>query len=99
MFDEIDGLNVTIAKFTLGALVATPNALAQVPNEEIFLALSRHARGDWGTLDHEDMEANDQALKRGGRLLSSYQSSGNVKFWIITEADRSVTTVLLPEDY
>jgi len=62
-------------------------------------ALQRHVRGDWGNLDDEDKQANEDALHRGSRLLSSYQTSQNVKFWIITEADRSVTTVLLPEDY
>jgi hypothetical protein len=87
------------AKFPLGQTVATPNALAHIPNDEILNALSRHVRGDWGTLDKEDLESNEQALQRGGRLFSSYLSSQSVKFWIITECDRSVTTVLLPEDY
>lgn len=96
MFDD---LTVTVSKFGLGALVATPSALANVSQDEILVALSRHASGDWGDLDQEDKEANDQALKRGGRLLSEYRSIENVKFWIFTEADRSVTTVLLPEDY
>jgi hypothetical protein len=87
------------AKFPFGRIVATPNALTQIPNEEILKALSRHLQGDWGTLDSEDWKANERALKQGGRLFSAYQSSQNEKFWIITEADRSVTTILLPEDY
>jgi hypothetical protein len=87
------------AKFPIGQIVATPNALASIANDEILLALSRHVQGDWGTLDKEDWNANEQALQHGGRLLSAYHSSQNVKFWIITEADRTVTTVLLPEDY
>ena len=87
------------AKFLLGQLVATPNALASVPNDEILLALSRHVRGDWGTLDKEDWDSNEQALKHGGRLFSQYHTIQSVKFWIITECDRSVTTVLLPKDY
>lgn len=99
MSDQPVGCVVFTAKFFLGQMVATPNALAVIPNDEILIAMARHARGDWGNLDREDWEANEQALKMGGRLLSSYLSSGNVKFWIITEADRSVTTVLLPEDY
>ncbi len=86
-------------KFTFGRLVATPNALAAIPNEEILVALGRHLQGDWGTLDTEDWNANDSALAHGERLFSAYVSTGNVKFWIITECDRSVTTVLLPEDY
>ena len=86
-------------KFSLGQVVATPNALAAIPGDEIQNALSRHVRGDWGTLDAEDLNANERALRSGGRLFSSYHSNQNVKFWIITECDRSVTTVLLPEDY
>jgi hypothetical protein len=87
------------AKFTLGQIVATPHALTAIHPEEILKALSRHVRGDWGTLDAEDLNANERALRFGGRLFSSYHSSQNVKFWIITECDRAVTTVLLPEDY
>lgn len=87
------------ARFPLGQIVATPNALTQIPNEEIMSALSRHVRGDWGTLDPDDLNANECALQQGGRLLSAYRSRRNIKFWIITEADRTVTTVLLPEDY
>lgn len=87
------------AKFSLGQLVATPNALAHVTSDEIQLALARHLQGDWGTLDKEDLESNDRALEHGGRLFSQYHTVQNVKFWIITECDRSVTTVLLPEDY
>lgn len=86
-------------KFSLGQVVATPNALNQIPNDEILTALSRHVRGDWGTLDVEDLHSNERALQKGGRLFSAYHSSQKIKFWIITEADRSVTTVLLPEDY
>ncbi len=86
-------------KFPFGQIVATPNALHHIPNDEILVALTRHLQGDWGTLEDEDRNANDQALKRGGRLVSAYRSTQGVKFWIITEADRSVTTVLLPEDY
>jgi hypothetical protein len=86
-------------RFQLGHLVATPNALELIPNEEIFGAIKRHAGGDWGTLDAEDLQSNERALAHGGRLFSAYRSTAGVKFWIITEADRSATTVLLPEDY
>src|ERR1700733_4892284 len=82
-------------KFPLGDIAATPNALNTIPNDEILNALSRHVRGDWGTLDAEDLKSNERALQFGGRLFSSYLTSQNVKFWIITEHDRSVTTVLL----
>ena len=92
-------MSVQTARFSLGQTVATPNALNQIPNYEIILALSRHVRGDWGILEPEDLQSNERALQFGGRLFSSYLSSQNVKFWIITEHDRSVTTVLLPMDY
>ena len=83
----------------LGMIVATPNALANVSSEEIQRALQRHVIGDWGELDAEDKKANDLALESGERLLSAYKSATGTKFWIITESDRSVTTILLPEDY
>lgn len=90
---------VVAPRFQLGQLVATPNALEQIPNLEIIAALNRHVQCDWGGLDAEDKRANDHAFAQGGRLFSAYFSTAKVKFWIITEADRSVTTVLLPEDY
>ena len=90
---------VSLPKFPLGKVVATPNALQQVPETEILTALNRHAQGDWGDMPEEDQKTNDRALKDGGRLFSAYTSSTKVKFWIITEWDRSATTILLPEDY
>jgi hypothetical protein len=87
------------AKFPFGRIAATPNALNTISSDEILRALSRHVQGDWGTLEPEDREANEIALKQGGRLFSAYHSTQNIKFWIITECDRSATTVLLPEDY
>jgi hypothetical protein len=62
-------------------------------------ALNRHKSGDWGGLEEEDRQANDRALVEGTRILSAYHTGTGLKFWIVTEADRSVTTVLLPEDY
>jgi len=89
----------SLAKFRLGHLVSTPNALSQLPNEEILTAIQRHQFGDWGDVDEHDRRENDRALSEGTRLLSVYHTADGVKFWIITEADRSVTTVLMPEDY
>jgi len=86
-------------KFPLGHIVATPNALNEISQEEIQTALARHAQGDWGVLDAEDLKSNERALQSGGRLFSEYHSVQDIKFWIITECDRSVTTILLPEDY
>ena len=87
------------AKFSLGQIVATPNALAQLAQPDITLALSRHITGDWGELDEHDRQENELSLREGYRLLSAYQATNGTRFWIITEADRSVTTILLPEDY
>ena len=87
------------SKFPLGRLVATSNAVEALRSSDIELALSRHAMGDWGEVEPDDWEANEQALRLGGRLLSVYQSVSGARFWIITERDRSATTVLLPEDY
>ena len=87
------------AKFQSGRIVATRGLLAVISEEDIRSALSRHLSGDWGELPKEDRVSNGKALKEGDRLLSSYTSSNKVKFWIITEWDRSATTVLLPEEY
>lgn len=86
-------------KFALGQIVATAQAMAILTREDIQLALERHVRGDWGNLGKEDLRANEQALLDGARLLSVYESSAGEPFWIITEADRSSTTVSLPSDY
>ena len=83
----------------LGQIVATPNALSQVSAEEILHGLQRHRNRDWGNVDSSDRAANDQALQEGTRILSAYRTQAGVTYWIITEADRSVTTILLPEDY
>ncbi|MFO1486413.1 MAG: hypothetical protein U1F71_23825 [Verrucomicrobiaceae bacterium] len=85
--------------FPLGQLFATPGVLTDVAAEEISTAIARHAMGDWGDLNPEDIAENNRALKEGSRLLSAYRSVSRVKFWIITEWDRSVTTVLLPSEY
>jgi hypothetical protein len=87
------------ARFSLGRIVATADALAKLTQADILAAISRHQSGDWGTLDEHDREANDFALEHGERLLSVYSSEAGVKFYVITEWDRSATTVLLPEDY
>ena len=85
--------------FALGRLLMTPGVQEQVPPSEMLQALRRHAHGDWGELDEEDRRANDQGVKEGTRLLSSYHTKAGIKFWIVTEADRSATTLLLPDEY
>lgn len=87
-------------RFTLGKLVATPGAIrkAQEMGSPILRLIARHVSGDWGDMTEGDKQANEDALTNGGRILSAYVVDG-VKFWIITEADRSSTTILLPEEY
>lgn len=91
----------TKSKFPLGHLVATPGAISafERANEFIRPYLERHARGDWGDLDDHDKAENEFALGRSLRIFSAYHLANGTKVWIITEADRSVTTALLPEEY
>jgi hypothetical protein len=83
----------------LGRTVITANAQNILSTHDIHTALSRHQRGDWGETCPEDWKSNDWSLKNGERILSVYKSEEDEKFWIITERDRSATTVLMPEDY
>ena len=85
--------------FPLGSIVATPGVLELLTHEDIQRSLVRHVHGDWGVVEADDKRANDSALKRGERLLSAYHAKQGPKFWVITEADRSTTTVLLPDEY
>jgi len=102
-------------RFELGQLVATPGVLEVCSNVHLQKCLIRHLTGDWGCVCAEDKEENDQAVSAGNRILSAYPidpakpfegceagngaSHGENTLWIITEADRSVTTFLLPEEY
>ena len=85
----------------LGEIVATPAALKAIEEagQSPLEFLARHRQGDWGDVCDEDWNLNDEALTDGTRLLSAYKTKHNVKLWIITEWDRSATTVLLPEEY
>ena len=87
--------------FHLGDVVATPQSIYVLSESGMSVQslLQRHATGDWGDLCTEDMQANNDALQYGDRLLSSYVLSESCKVWVITEWDRSVTTVLLPSEY
>jgi hypothetical protein len=89
------------AKFSPGRVVATPRALAafEASGEDPLTFLHRHLAGDWGELDENDVRENELSLQRGWRIFSCYRLNTGVKFWIITEADRSVTTFLLPSEY
>jgi hypothetical protein len=92
----------TIPLFPAGQIVATPGALAllEQANKSPLEFLSRHLRGDWGEgFCPEDKTENELSLKNGFRLLSSYRVSETETLWVITEADRSLTTLLLPAEY
>jgi len=90
-----------VTLFGLGQLVATPDALAEIEasGDSLVGYLNRHVTGDWGDLDEHDRKENDLGLKHDLRILSAYILSSGVRIWIITEADRSSTCVLLPEEY
>ncbi|MDD2760526.1 MAG: hypothetical protein PHH11_09580 [Methylomonas sp.] len=87
--------------FSPGQVVATPGAIALMNGNQIqsLSLLVRHLTGDWGAVPSEDAKANLEALKIGARILSSYPLEGGARIWIITAADRSSTTFLLPEEY
>lgn len=89
------------SKFSLGQVVATPGALAALTEsgQAALQFVSRHAAGDWGDIDEHDRRENETSLREGLRLLSAYTLADGTKIWVITEADRSSTTVLLPEEY
>ena len=89
------------ARFSLGQTVATPGALAALTESGQSPAefLHRHVSGDWGEVDAEDQKANEDALIHGERLLSAYRTSKGERIWVITEADRSSTCALLPDEY
>jgi hypothetical protein len=91
--------NVPLSKFALGKIVITSAADEKVPPLDVSKAVMRHSLGDWGDVSAEDRDRNESALWEAGRLHSVHHARNGLVFWIITEADRSVTTVLLPDDY
>jgi hypothetical protein len=98
-----DFISIVIAhpatsKFDLGHTVITAHAASRLDRAAVNDAMRRHVSGDWGELPPEDAAQNEYALIHGERLFSAY-GNGENRFWIITERDRSVTTVLMPEDY
>jgi hypothetical protein len=86
-------------RFPLGDVMVTRQAFDRLAPEDIQRALQLHARGDWGLVCPEDRQSNEEALAEGLRLFSVYEDKSSTRFWIITEWDRSLTTVLLPGDY
>jgi hypothetical protein len=90
-----------VPKFPLGQVVSTPGALKALneTGQSPMTFLDRHVSGDWGDLDAEDRQENELSLIEGCRILSAYHLADGTKIWIITEADRSSTCVLLPDEY
>ena len=87
------------ARFLPGAVCATPSALEVLSQAHLLQLLQRHIHGDWGDTCQNDRTANEQAIGSGDRILSWYQVSGKIRILIITEADRSATTIMLSEEY
>ncbi len=92
---------IPVVRFPLGQVVATPGALAAMERNQVqpFTFLARHQAGDWGNLDPADIAENEYSVNRELRLLSAYALPDATRIWIITEADRSSTCILLPEEY
>jgi hypothetical protein len=101
MEKQMTDTNRLLQKFLLGRIVATPGALKALEqaNQNPFEFLERHEAGDWGELCEEDKRENEFSVRNGFRILSAYRTRNDVKIWIITEADRSVTTLLRPHEY
>ena len=105
---EVKARAYSLPLFSLGRILATPDALQVLTAMRLsaLRLLARHVRGDWGNLDEHDREQNKLAVLAGLRVLSAYEVERTIdgrvikqKFWVITEADRSSTTVLLPDEY
>lgn len=94
-------MNRLFPKFPLGRIVVTPGALRALEeaNQNPFEFLERHQAGDWGELCEEDKSENEFSVRNAFRILSAYRTRNEVKIWIITEADRSCTTLILPHEY
>ena len=92
---------LTESKFHLGEIISTTHSFEHCEKNRfaLFSYLARYANGDWGDVCKEDWKSNDEALKNGLRLLSEYKLPDGRRIWIITEWDRSATTLLFPEDY
>lgn len=90
-----------VPKFDLGRVLATPGAVAEFGRDAVCACVERHNAGDWGDVEPSDRRANDRDLRDGGRLLSAYQlgEGRDRRLWVLTEADRSHTTAMLPSEY
>ena len=101
MEKQITEINRLLSRFPLGGVVPTPRALRALEDasQTPFEFLERHQAGDWGEICEEDKKENQFSVQNGFRILSAYRTRNNVRIWVITEADRSATTLLKPEEY
>lgn len=90
---------VPVLVLDFGMVCVTQGATERLNKDDVRSALSRHIFGDWGIVDMDDWRENDLSLRNGFRILSAYVDRNSQKFWIVTEADRSTTTIMLPEEY
>ena len=94
-------MTTNVSRFPLGQTVATPGALEAMAaaNQQPYEFLNRHMVGDWGDLSEDDKRENEFSVDKELRIFSAYYTGNGDRLWVITEADRSVTTLLLPEEY
>ena len=92
-------MTIVTQLFPLGNIYHTPGVEEAIPSEDVMQALARHQSGDWGDLSAHDRAENEFSLGYPLRILSAYRAQTGEKFWVMTEADRSATTVLLPSEY
>jgi len=97
--EELGQLKNKPGKFPLGELIITTNAADKLEPSDILQSLTRHQNGDWGDVGEHDAQMNQEALRYGDRLFSVYYATNGTRLWIITEASREATTVMLPGDY
>lgn len=92
---------MTVGLFPLGRCVITPEAQTALESIDVvpFAVLGRHLSGDWSEMDRHDRRANRAAINKGARVFSAYNLANNIRVYVITEADRSSTTILLPNEY
>ena len=91
--------SLKVPKLNLGRIVITSNALSVLAMDEVNAALRRHQAGDWGNVCAEDWKSNDRSCRDLGMVLSVYESAKGIRFYVITDPDHEISTVLLPEDY
>lgn len=96
---SLDSISHALPKFALGDVVLTSGALGKLKQTDVKIAIARHGNGDWGELEPAERRENDERVEKGGALAPIYRDTKGVRFYVLTESDRSTTTVLVPEEY